>query len=228
MRHRPGDSAGADAGGSNHLWATRGWTAAILAVGSRSDRPVSIVRPCCGIDNFCEDTLGSSFKLDYPSYEVIFCLASGDDPIAPLVRGAIEANPGRPARLLIGDERISALIERPGDATRRLRGQQRDEWRWPFGRLPRQEPSPSLVGVNKNDVDVLDRAQWAPARFGAKPKQHTLANNTHALPIAIATPYGMVPVALPSATLPELRSVPFPGIAQLISNAATPFSPACI
>ena len=42
------------------------------------------------------------------TYEIVFCLASGDDPIAPLVRGAIAANPGRPARLLVGDDRISA------------------------------------------------------------------------------------------------------------------------
>ena len=77
-----------------------------------------------------------------------------------------------------GDERISALIERPGDAAGRLRGQQRDERRWLFGRRPRQEPIPSLVGVNKNDVDLLDRAQRAPARFGAKSKQHAMANET--------------------------------------------------
>ena len=29
---------------------------------------VSIVRPVCGLDNFCEETLGSSFSLDYPAY----------------------------------------------------------------------------------------------------------------------------------------------------------------
>ena len=70
------------------------------------------------------------------------------------------------------------MIERPSDAARRLRGKQRDEWRRFFGRRPRQEPIPSLVGVNKNDVDVLDRAQRAPARFGAKSEQHALANET--------------------------------------------------
>jgi ceramide glucosyltransferase len=69
---------------------------------------VTIVQPLCGVETFSRETLRSIFALDYPSYEVIFCLASGDDPIAPLVRGAIEANPGRPARLLIGDDRISA------------------------------------------------------------------------------------------------------------------------
>ena len=61
---------------------------------------VTIVQPLCGVEAFSRETLRSIFALDYPSYEIVFCLASGDDPIAPLVRGAIAANPGRPARLL--------------------------------------------------------------------------------------------------------------------------------
>jgi len=69
---------------------------------------VTIVQPLCGVETFSRDTLRSIFALDYPSYEIIFCLASADDPIAPLVRGAIDANPHRPARLLIGDDRVSA------------------------------------------------------------------------------------------------------------------------
>src|SRR5580658_3046649 len=69
---------------------------------------VTIVQPLCGVEAFSRDTLRSIFALDYPIYEIIFCLASADDPIAPLVRGAIDANPHRPARLLIGDDRVSA------------------------------------------------------------------------------------------------------------------------
>src|SRR6202021_1422524 len=69
---------------------------------------VTIVQPLCGVETFSRETLRSIFALDYPSYEIIFCLASGDDPITPLVRNAIAANPERPARLLVGDDRISA------------------------------------------------------------------------------------------------------------------------
>ena len=69
---------------------------------------VTIVQPLCGVETFSRETLRSIFVLDYPNYEIIFCLADGDDPIAPLVRGAIAANPDRPARLLVGDDRISA------------------------------------------------------------------------------------------------------------------------
>jgi ceramide glucosyltransferase len=69
---------------------------------------VTIVQPLCGVEIFSRETLRSIFALDYPDYEIIFCLVSADDPIAPHVRGAIASNPGRPARLLIGDDRVSA------------------------------------------------------------------------------------------------------------------------
>ncbi len=74
----------------------------------RGAPPVSIVQPLCGVEAYSRETLRSIFALDYPDYEILFCLASADDPIAPLVRGAIAAHPERPARLLIGDDRISA------------------------------------------------------------------------------------------------------------------------
>ncbi len=70
--------------------------------------PVSIVRPVCGIDNFCEETLGSSFRLAYPSYEVIFCVARANDPVVPVVEKLIAAHPEVPARLIVGDENVSA------------------------------------------------------------------------------------------------------------------------
>ncbi len=79
------------------------------AIPAPKDAPaVSIVQPLCGVEAFSRETLRSIFALDYPDYEIIFCLASADDPIAPLVRGAIKAHPERPARLLIGDDRVSA------------------------------------------------------------------------------------------------------------------------
>lgn len=69
---------------------------------------VSVVRPVCGIDNFCEETLGSSFRLDYPCYEVIFCVARASDPVVPVVERLIAAHPNVPARLIVGDEKVSA------------------------------------------------------------------------------------------------------------------------
>lgn len=69
--------------------------------------PVSVVQPLCGIEAFSRETLASIFALDYPNYEVVFCIADPADPIAPMVRRAIAAHPEIPARLLIGDDRVS-------------------------------------------------------------------------------------------------------------------------
>lgn len=68
--------------------------------------PVTIVRPVCGVDNFARETLGSTFGLDHPDYEILFCVARDDDPVVGLVRELIAAHPGQRARLLIGDDRV--------------------------------------------------------------------------------------------------------------------------
>jgi ceramide glucosyltransferase len=70
--------------------------------------PVSLVRPLCGIDNYAADTLRSTFELDYRRYEILFCVADAADPVLPLVKGLIAAYPMVDARLLIGDDRVSA------------------------------------------------------------------------------------------------------------------------
>jgi ceramide glucosyltransferase len=70
--------------------------------------PVTIIRPVCGIDNFVEATLRSTFTLDYPRYEILFCVASARDPVVALVHQLIDEYPHVPARLLVGNERISA------------------------------------------------------------------------------------------------------------------------
>src|SRR5262245_63552193 len=54
------------------------------------------------------DTLRSSFDLDYPCYEILFCVAAPNDPVLPLVKGLMAAHPNIAARLLIGDDRVSA------------------------------------------------------------------------------------------------------------------------
>lgn len=68
---------------------------------------VSVVRPLCGLDNFCDETLESSFRLDYPAYEMIFCVARASDPVLPLVQRLIARHPDRPARVIVGDEQVS-------------------------------------------------------------------------------------------------------------------------
>jgi len=70
--------------------------------------PVSIVQPLRGVETFSRETLTSIFALDYPDYEILFCLADAADPILPLVQGFMAANAHVPSRLLIGEDRVSA------------------------------------------------------------------------------------------------------------------------
>jgi ceramide glucosyltransferase len=78
------------------------------ALSSHKFPPVSLVRPLCGIDNYAADTLRSTFELDYPRYEILFCVASAKDPVVPLVEALIAGHAGVSARLLVGDERVSS------------------------------------------------------------------------------------------------------------------------
>ena len=70
-----------------------------------ADMPaVSIVRPVCGVEPFDAATLGSTFTLDYPRYEILFCVARAEDPAAGLAQALIARHPDVPARLLIGED----------------------------------------------------------------------------------------------------------------------------
>ncbi|APX22235.1 MAG: ceramide glucosyltransferase [Rhodobacteraceae bacterium] len=68
---------------------------------------VSLVRPVCGVDAFDAETLASSFRQDYPRYEIIFCAPSESDPAVALVRRLIAENPQIEATLLCGETRMS-------------------------------------------------------------------------------------------------------------------------
>jgi ceramide glucosyltransferase len=68
---------------------------------------VSLVRPVCGMENYVEATLASGFALDYPCYEIVFCVALAHDPVVPTIKRLMAAHPGVPARLLVGNEKIS-------------------------------------------------------------------------------------------------------------------------
>ncbi|WP_353471309.1 ceramide glucosyltransferase [Salipiger sp. H15] len=76
--------------------------------GAAGPRPfLSLIRPVCGLDAFDEETLRSSFRQAYPAYEVIFCAAREEDAAVPLVRRLIAEHPHVPARLLIGETRLT-------------------------------------------------------------------------------------------------------------------------
>lgn len=69
--------------------------------------PVSIVIPSRGIESFTQETLERAFSLDWPDYELIFCVAHADDPVAPVIERVMARFPLVPARLLVGDDRFS-------------------------------------------------------------------------------------------------------------------------
>jgi ceramide glucosyltransferase len=73
----------------------------------RGAPPVSIVRPLRGLEAFSEETLAATFHLDYPDYEILFCVQGANDPIIPLVERLIAAHPASKARLLVGDDYVS-------------------------------------------------------------------------------------------------------------------------
>ena len=69
--------------------------------------PVTILRPACGIENFIEETLESAFTINYPEFEIVFCVQQETDPIIPVIRRLIAKYPHVSSRLLVGDDRIS-------------------------------------------------------------------------------------------------------------------------
>lgn len=84
------------------------WRYRVPLRGAPVTRPfVSLVRPVCGLDPHDRETLASSFALDWPDYEVLFCAAHAEDAAIPFLRDLIAAHPERRAQILIGDDRVS-------------------------------------------------------------------------------------------------------------------------
>ena len=62
--------------------------------------PATLVCPCKGLDEELEHNLTALVEQDYPDLEVIFVMASGDDP-ARAVCERVAARAKRPARVVI-------------------------------------------------------------------------------------------------------------------------------
>ena len=63
--------------------------------------PVTVLRPVCGLDRFDAETLESTFLLNYPDYEILFCAAAAEDPACAAVRAMMARHPNQRARLLV-------------------------------------------------------------------------------------------------------------------------------
>lgn len=63
---------------------------------------VSIIRPLKGLDANLFENVESSFKQDYPKFEVLLAVAKEDDQAIPVVRQLLEKYPRVDATLVIG------------------------------------------------------------------------------------------------------------------------------
>lgn len=64
--------------------------------------PVTIYKPLKGLDEGLEENLRAFFALDYPTYQLVFCVADADDPAIPVVERLLAAFPKHDAQLLVG------------------------------------------------------------------------------------------------------------------------------
>lgn len=65
-------------------------------------RPVSILKPLKGSDDNLTMNLKSFFTLNYPKFELLFCVHDLSDPAVEVVKRLIEKYPDVDARLLVG------------------------------------------------------------------------------------------------------------------------------
>ncbi len=92
-----------------------------------SVRPwVSILKPIAGADDDLRGNLESFADLDYPAYEILFGVASAEDPAVPVVQAFLAAHPRLSARLVWttpADSRtLNPKVAQLLDLTRAARG----------------------------------------------------------------------------------------------------------
>ena len=63
--------------------------------------PISILKPLKGCDSGLEENLSTFLDLDYPSYELLFSVASFEDPAYMVAKKIIERNPQVAAKLIV-------------------------------------------------------------------------------------------------------------------------------
>ncbi|KAG0163507.1 hypothetical protein DFQ28_011564 [Apophysomyces sp. BC1034] len=69
---------------------------------------VSILRPLRGLDLELDENLRSSFEQQYPKFEVIFSVASADDPAITVVERLMKEYRDVDCRLIVGDRQVGS------------------------------------------------------------------------------------------------------------------------
>ena len=64
--------------------------------------PVTILKPLKGLDEGLEENLRSFFRLDYPAFQLLFCVAESDDPAIAVVESLMAEFPDHDAALVVG------------------------------------------------------------------------------------------------------------------------------
>jgi ceramide glucosyltransferase len=70
--------------------------------------PVSVLKPIRGLDPDAYENLASFCRLDYPAYELVFCIDSDDEEVISAVAGLTADFPEKPIRVLYGSGRVAA------------------------------------------------------------------------------------------------------------------------
>lgn len=107
---------------------------ALLALRRRSarvgaggaNRPlVSILKPVRGLDDQLEENLESFFRLDYPSFELLFCAPDRNEPALAIIEALRAKHPAVRSRVVLGESAagLNPKVRVLANATRFARGE---------------------------------------------------------------------------------------------------------
>ena len=67
---------------------------------------VSIIKPLMGVDRNLFNNLETFYHLDYPNYEILFCIQDHQDPAIEIVKQLFKKYPKASAKLFLGGSRV--------------------------------------------------------------------------------------------------------------------------